>query len=214
MRLLALSLILAALPLAAQENTDRWEEAMQAFEKADKANPPKTGGVVFYGSSSIRKWDLEKSFPGKGYVNRGFGGSTMPDAIRYLDRVVIPLKPRIIVLYEGDNDIGRGDTGPVVFKNFRTFVSKAHAALPETKIVYMAIKPSLARWHLVEQVRTANLMIKEFAYRDPLVVYVDTDAPMLGRDGKPRPELFVEDGLHMTDAGYAIWNKLVAPHLK
>lgn len=213
MKTLALILALAALPLAAQDKPDRWEEAMQAFEKADKAHPPKKGGVVFYGSSSIRKWDLAKSFPGKDYVNRGFGGSTMPDAIQYLDRVVLPLQPKTIVLYEGDNDIGRGDTGPVVFRDFRTFVEKVHAKLPQTKIVYLAIKPSLARWSLIMQMRTANLLIKEYCYGDPRLIYVDTEEPMLGPGGTPRKELFVEDGLHMTDKGYAIWNKLVAPYL-
>ena len=212
MRLLTLILCVAALPLAAQD--DRWEEAMRAFEKADKANPPKKGGVVFYGSSTIRRWDLEKSFPGKDYVNRGFGGSTMPDAIRYLNRVVLPLEPKTIVLYEGDNDIGRGGTGPMVFQDFKTFVEKVHAKLPQTKIVFMAIKPSLARWHLIYQMRTAILMIKEYCYGDPRLVYVDTEAPMLGPDGEPRKELYVEDGLHMTDAGYAIWNKLAAAELK
>lgn len=213
MRYLLLILTLIALPLAAQD-ADRWEPAMQAFEKADKANPPKKGGVVFYGSSTIRRWDLEESFPGKDYVSRGFGGSTTPDAIRYLDRVVLPLEPKVIVLYEGDNDIGRGGTGPQVFQDFKTFVQKVHAALPKTKIVYLAVKPSIARWHLIDQVRTANLLILEYTYGDPRLIYVDTDAPMLNADGEPRPELFVEDGLHMSDEGYAIWNKLVAPHLK
>jgi lysophospholipase L1-like esterase len=214
MRLLTLILCLGALPLAAQENPDRWEEAMQAFEKADKANPPKKGGVVFYGSSTIRRWDLERSFPGKGYINRGFGGSTMPDAIRYLDRVVLPLEPKTIVVYEGDNDIGRGGTGPMVFQDFQTFVKKVHAKLPQTKIVYLAVKPSLARWHLIYQVRTANLMIKEYCYEDPRLIYVDTEEPMLGPDGTPRKELFVEDGLHMTDAGYALWKKPIEAALK
>ena len=213
MRTLILFLALAALPLAAQDNPDRWEEAMQAFEKADKANPPKKGGVVFYGSSTIRRWDLKKSFPGKDYVNRGFGGSTTPEATRYLDRVVLPLEPETIVVYEGDNDIGRGGTGPMVFVDFKKFVAKVHAKLPRTKIVFLAIKPSLARWHLVDQMRTANLMIEEYCYEDPRLIYVDTEAPMLGPGGEPRKELFVEDGLHMSDEGYAIWNKLVAPHL-
>lgn len=213
MRTVLLTLALVALPLAAQD-ADRWEPAMQAFEKADKANPPEKGGVVFYGSSTIRRWDLKQSFPGKDYVNRGFGGSTMPDAIRYLDRVVLPLGPRVIVLYEGDNDIGRGGTGPIVFQDFKTFVKKVQAKLPQTKIVYLAIKPSLARWYLVNQMRAANLMIKEYCYRDPNLIYVDTDKPMIGDDGEPRNELFVEDGLHMSEEGYAIWTKLVAPHLK
>jgi len=206
MRTLILALALAALPLAAQD-ADRWEPAMQAFEKADKANPPKKGGVVFYGSSTIRRWDLDKSFP-------GFGGSTMPDAIRYLDRVVLPLEPRTIVLYEGDNDIGRGGTAPQVFQDFQTFVEKVHAESPDTKIVFLAIKPSIARWHLIDQMRAANLMIQEYTYEDPRLIYVDTEEPMLGEDGEPRPELFVEDGLHMTDKGYAVWTDLVKPHLK
>ena len=206
--------ILLALPLAAQDAADRWEPAMQAFEKADKADPPKKGGVVFYGSSTVRRWDLEKSFPGKDYVNRGFGGSTTPDAIRYLSRVVLPLEPRVIALYEGDNDIGRGETAPRVFQNFKTFVERVRARSPKTKIVFLAIKPSLARWHLINQVRAANLLIREYTYTDPRLAYVDTDEPMLGEDGEPRPELFVEDGLHMSDEGYAIWTRLTEPHLK
>ena len=206
-------LVLLALPLAAQD-ADRWEPAMQAFEKADEASAPKKGGVVFYGSSTVRRWDLEKSFPGKGYINRGFGGSTMPDAIRYVERVVLPLEPRAIALYEGDNDIGRGATAPEVFQRFQRFVKKVHAKSPKTKIVFLAIKPSLARWHLIDQIRAANLMIQEHCYTDPRLAYVDTDEPMLGKDGKPRPELFVEDGLHLSVEGYAIWNRLVEPHLR
>ncbi len=213
MRLPAVALLLCAAPLAAQD-ADRWEPAMQAFDKADKARPPAKGGVVFYGSSTVRRWDLDKSFPGKGYVNRGFGGSTTPDAIRYLDRVVLPLEPRVIVLYEGDNDIGRGGTAPTVFQDFQEFVAKVHARLPRTKIVFLAIKPSLARWHLINPMRAANLMIEEYSYRDPRLVYINTEAPMLGEDGEPRGELFVADGLHMSDVGYAIWKKLLEPHLR
>ncbi len=97
------------------QDPDRWESAMQAFEKQDKQNPPEKGGIVFIGSSSIRRWDLKKSFPDLDLINRGFGGSVIADSIRYFDRIVTPLKPRTVVLYAGDNDIGRGMTAQEVF---------------------------------------------------------------------------------------------------
>ncbi len=198
---------------AAPEQADRWEEAIQTFEKADSANPPPKGGVVFYGSSSFRRWDLEKSFPEMGLVNRGFGGSQMSDAVRYLDRAVLPLEPRTIFVYEGDNDIGRGKSSETVVADYRAFVEKARAALPEVKIVFVSIKPSIRRWELIDKMREANARIEEIAEGDALLEYIDVDAPLLGADGRPRADLFVEDGLHLNDAGYAIWADLVRPHL-
>ena len=195
------------------EQADRWEEAIQTFEQADSVNPPPKGGVVFYGSSSFRRWDLEKSFPGMGLINRGFGGSQMSDAVRYLDRAVLPLEPRAIFVYEGDNDIGRGKSPETVVADYRAFVAKARAALPEVKIVFVAIKPSIRRWELVDKMREANAQIRADAEGDDLLEYVDVDAPLLGADGRPRADLFVEDGLHLNDAGYAIWADLVRPHL-
>lgn len=195
------------------EQADRWEEAIRAFEQADAANPPAKGGVVFYGSSSFRRWDLEKSFPGRGLINRGFGGSQMSDAVRYLDRAVLPLEPRAIFVYEGDNDIGRGKSPATVVADYRAFAAKARAALPEVKIVFVAIKPSIRRWHLVDAMREANAQIRAIAEGDALQEYIDVDAPLLDAEGNPRADLFVEDGLHLNEAGYAIWADLVRPHL-
>ena len=193
---------------------DRWEAAVRAFEESDRANPPPKGGVVFLGSSSFRRWDLEKAFPGRGLINRGFGGSQMADALRHLDRIVLPLEPRTLLLYEGDNDIGRGKSPDTVESEFRELVARVRERLPETHVVFVAIKPSLRRWHLIEKVREANSRIRAVAEADALVTFVDVGTPLLGPDGKPRPELFVEDQLHLNDAGYAIWAELLAPYVE
>ena len=216
MRKLVIAATLLALPamLLSQDAADRWEPDIQKFEQETKTNPPPKDPIVFYGSSSIRKWDLEKWFPKMPVVNRGFGGSTTADAIQYAERVVYPLKPKTVVLYEGDNDIGRGMTGPMVFQDFKKFATDLHSALPDTKLVFIAIKPSLRRRHLLNQMRTANLKIYEMSLVTPWLEYVDVDAPMLDKDGEPRPELFVEDGLHMTEAGYEVWTKALKPYLK
>ena len=210
--------ILAALciflsPASAQPDPDRWEKAMKAFEESDRANPPPKGGIVFLGSSSFRRWDLEKSFPGKGLINRGFGGSQMADALRYLDRIVLPLEPRTLFLYEGDNDIGGGKSPETVESEFSELVARVHAKLPGTKIVFVSVKPSMRRWHLIEKVRDANARVRAIAEANSRVEYIDVDGPLLGPDGEPRRDLFVEDELHLNDAGYAIWAELVAPHL-
>lgn len=199
---------------AAPPEPNRWEPAIAAFEASDRANPPPRGGIVFLGSSSFRRWDLDKSFPGKGLINRGFGGSQMADALRYLDRIVLPLEPRTLFLYEGDNDIANGKTPETVEREFREMVKRVHAALPATKIVFVGVKPSIRRWHLIATVREANARVKAITAASDLLEFIDVDAPLLGADGKPRADLFVDDELHLNDAGYAIWTKLVAPHLE
>ncbi len=198
---------------AAQPGPDRWEPAIRAFEESDRSNPPDKGGIVFLGSSSFRRWDLDKFFPGKALVNRGFGGSQMADALRYLDRIVLPLEPRTLFLYEGDNDIASGKTPATVEREFREMVATVHAALPATRIVFVSVKPSIRRWHLIDVVRDANARVRAITQTSDLLEYIDVDSPLLGPHGEPRRDLFVEDELHLNDSGYAIWAELVAPHL-
>lgn len=199
---------------AATPDPNRWEPAIAAFEASDRANPPPRGGIVFLGSSSFRRWDLDKSFPSMGLINRGFGGSQMADALRYLNRIVLPLEPRTLFLYEGDNDIANGKSPETVEREFREMVKRVHAALPATKIVFVGVKPSIRRWHLIATVREANARVKAITDGSDLLEFVDVDAPLLDADGKPRADLFVDDELHLNDAGYAIWTELIAPHLE
>lgn len=187
---------------------------MRLFDEADKKAPTPPDGVVFVGSSSIRLWDLQKSFPDLAAVNRGFGGSELGDSVRHVDLLVLRHKPRVVVLYAGDNDIAHNKTPAKVVGDFKQFVAAVHKELPETKIVYIAIKPSLARWKLAEPMQQANAEIKGICENSENCEFVDVWSAMLGEDGKPRSELFVKDGLHMTPEGYEVWTALVKPHVE
>jgi lysophospholipase L1-like esterase len=199
---------------ADEQGPERWEAQIQAFEEQDRANPPPEGEIVFVGSSSIRGWDLRKYFPDLPALNRGFGGSQIPDSTHYADRIIIPYKPALIVLYAGDNDIAAGHSPDQVSADFGRFVAKIEAALPEARVLFISIKPSLQRWHLVEKMREANRLIREQCAQDDHLTYVDIDTPMLAEDGKPRKELFKEDGLHLNAEGYALWTAILKPFLQ
>lgn len=212
-----LLLLIAAQPfinskrVVAEES--RWEAAIQAFETQDLEQMPPKNGIVFVGSSSIRKWDLKKSFPDLNAINRGFGGSEMSDSVEFAERIVVKYEPRIVVVYAGDNDIAHDKTPQRVRDDFQQFVGLIHAKLPKTNILYIAVKPSIKRWALIDRVRETNRLITEVAAKDERLEFVDIDQPMLGADGTPRKELFVADGLHLSDDGYAIWTELLKPHL-
>ena len=213
--LLGAALLLTGVALDAVAAEKRsWDEAISRFEEADKAQPPAPGGIVFVGGSSIRLWDLKESFPDQTLINRGFGGSQLIDSVHYADRIINKYRPRLVVVYAGDNDLAAGKSAEQVRDDYRALVAKIHTALPETKIVFLAIKPSIARAKLIETQKKTNQMIADDIARDPRLVFLDVGTPLLDVDGKPRPELFVKDGLHLSKAGYAIWTGLVAPLLK
>lgn len=206
----------AALAQAAQAvAADRWEADIRKFEDRDKASPPPQNGVVFIGSSSIVRWNLAEAFPelGASAINRGFGGSFMADAARYADRIVIPHKPRMVVLYEGDNDLRTAETPEQIAGQFTAFLDKVHRALPDARIIAIGVKPSVQRWAQIGKGRAINALMRAQCEGRPYATFVDVEQPMLSLDGKPRPELYVEDGLHMSPAGYRIWNAAIRPLL-
>ena len=202
--------------LVAQSNQDRWEPAIKKFEDGDKLSPPPQNAIVFIGASSIVRWNLKESFPelGAQAINRGFGGSLAADSTRYADRIVIPYKPRMVVFYAGDNDVEANHMPQQIADDFVAFERKVHAALPQTQIVFISIKPSIRRWKWIDTIRAANAQVKDYTTKHPNLVFVDIEKQMLGHDGKPNPELLVEDGLHMTPAGYKVWNEKLRPLLK
>jgi lysophospholipase L1-like esterase len=192
----------------------RWEKDIAAFERRDKEKPPPKDGILFVGSSSIRLWDLSKSFPGLNAINRGFGGSHLADVVHFAPRIVLNYEPRLIVLYAGDNDLAAGKTPERVHDDFKAFVQRVREKLPKTKIVFISIKPSIRRWPLIDKIRKANALVEAECKKSERVLYFDAAAPMLGDDGKPRPELFAKDGLHLNAKGYALWAERLKPHLE
>jgi hypothetical protein len=196
------------------QQTNRWESAIEEFEASDKTNPPPQNSILLVGSSSIRLWpNLQQAFPGHKVFKRGFGGSELSDSVTFADRIVIPYKPKIILLYAGDNDIAAGKSPEQIISDFKMFVQKVHVPLPQTYIGYIAIKPCPARENLLSKVKTTNRLIKAYAKRSDKLLFIDVFTPMLDKDGGLRPELFIRDGLHLNEKGYALWVSIIKPVL-
>jgi len=193
---------------------EQWQAEIAKLVVDDAAHPPPRDAALFVGSSSIRLWTtLAKDFPGVPTINRGFGGSAIADTTFYADRIVVPYRPKLIVMYAGDNDIAEGRTSQQVLDDFKAFVARVRRDLPGVAIAYLSIKPSVARAALWPRMLAANEDIARWAGTQQGVIFVDVATKMLDAMGRPRPDLLREDGLHMRPAGYAIWIDALRPVL-
>jgi lysophospholipase L1-like esterase len=189
-----------------------WEPEIRAFEASDKTNPPPQNAILFVGSSSFRKWtNMQEDFAGWKVINRGFGGSQIADSTALADRIVFPYHPSIIVFYAGDNDLAAGKSVEQVVSDYKEFVAKVKAQLPQAKIVYVAIKPSILRWKLKDEIVAANGQIAALPGEN--LAFCDVYSPMLTPEGTPRKELLLSDGLHPSESCYKLWASLIKPYL-
>lgn len=212
-RFLLLSLISA---IAINIQAQPFANEIAAFKKQDSVSFPPKHAILFIGSSSFRKWtDVQEYFPGYTIINRGFGGSTLPDIIRYENEIIFPYQPKQVVIYCGDNDVASSDTvsGKIVFERFKKLFNGIRAKLPKTSVAFISLKPSLSRWSMRERMMKANKLIKDFLSHKKNTAFINVWNSMLGKDGKPMKDIFLEDNLHMNAKGYAIWKKLIEPHL-
>lgn len=199
---------------AQQQKPPFWDE-IQAFKQQDSVQMPPKDAILFVGSSSIRKWDsLQQAFPTYTVINRGFGGSTLPDLKRYLDDIVFPYRPKQIVIYSGENDIA-SDTvqAPEVLARFKEVFTGIRKQLPQVPIAFISIKPSPSRakyWPIVQE---SNKLIRQYLAQQPKAEYMDVYTPMLNKNDKAIPEIFTQDSLHMNNKGYRIWTKVITPYL-
>lgn len=193
----------------------KFDREIEAMLSADATNAPLAGGIVFTGSSSIRVWKtLTHDMEGLRVVNRGFGGSEMSDLNRYARRIVVPLRPRVVVVYEGDNDLAGGKEMEPLLADFRRFIALMRESLPETRILFLAVKPSPSRLSILEKQQQFNRQLKELAMGNPKLGFMDVATPMLDARGKPREELFLDDRLHMKPSGYEVWMRVLKPVLQ
>lgn len=196
------------------EVDERWRASLEAFAAHDKLQAPQPGGVLFVGSSSIRLWgDVETAFESTPVIKRGFGGSRMLDCTRYVAQLVLPYRPRLVVVYAGDNDLAEGRTPEEVLASYVEFVERVRQALPDTRIAYLSIKPSPLRAALMPAALRTNQLIAEYSARDATLDYIDVYSKMLDAEGQPRGELYLPDALHLNPQGYAIWRSVIAGHL-
>jgi lysophospholipase L1-like esterase len=191
----------AALPVAEGE----FEGEIRALEQRDREMPPQPGGVLFVGSSTIRDWDLAKSFPRLQPRNCGFGGSQIEDAVRYMDRIVLPSRPSVVVFYGGDNDLNKGKTPEQVVAQFELFADRLLRELPTARLVVLSIKPSPARWALYPRAREVNDRLRAYCESDPRCQFVEVGSMLLDRNGQPDAAWYKGDGLHVNEAAYARW---------
>ncbi len=189
-----------------------YEANMERFAGEDAADP-RTGGIVFTGSSSIVGWrTVARDMAPLPVVNRGFGGSTSIQLWWYADRAVLARKPRVVVVYEGDNDLcqARVSVGNYM-KYMRLFRDEVWAAAPETRLIFLSSKPSPSRWQWWPKFQEGNRRLERMCSRDPRLTYVDLSATLLDAEGQPRRELFLDDMLHIKPETYASWTQVVRP---
>lgn len=193
----------------------RWRDSLARFAQSDADHPPAAGGIVFVGSSSISLWKgLESQFAPAEVTRRGLGGARMSDCLHYLDRLVLPYTPRLVVVYAGDNDLAEGVSPQAVLADYIALVGRVHDELPDARIAFVSVKPSPSREALAPLVRRTNALIAAYTRNDRQLDYIDIHSRMLDASGRARPELFQPDGLHPNAAGYAVWQTVIADHLR
>jgi lysophospholipase L1-like esterase len=195
----------------AEDAAAKWGKTIQQFEDWDRKNSYPSNAVLFVGSSSIKLWPTRESFDGLAVINRGFGGSQISEVNYFAGKIVLRYAPKVIVFYAGDNDVAAGKSSKRVFDDYRKFVKIVHKKLPQTKIIFIAIKPSGRRWSLWPVMAKANNMIEEFSGTDGRLVYFDSATPLMADDGRPDAKFFLEDDLHLNADGYHVWTRSLRP---
>jgi len=191
-----------------------WND-IQNFKKQDSVSFPPKNAILLIGSSSFTKWtDVQDYFPGYTIINRGFGGSTLLDEIRYVNDIVFPYQPKQIIIYCGENDLASSDTvtASMVLDRFKQLFQMMRDK-SEAPIAYISMKPSPSRRHLFPKMREGNQLIKDFLATQKNTAFIDVHQKMLNEQGQPIPDIFLQDSLHMNAKGYAIWQKEIQPYL-
>jgi lysophospholipase L1-like esterase len=185
------------------------------FKKQDSIAFPPKNAILFIGSSSFARWyNLADYFPDHNVINRGFGGSNIVDLVRYAYDVIIPYQPKQVLIYAGDNDLAQDASVEEVVTRFKTLFQIIRTNLPQATVNYVSIKPSPSRERLMSRMKAANRQIGDFLSTQKNAGFIDVFSAMLDGNGNPKPEIFVEDLLHMNAQGYAIWKQVILPYLK
>lgn len=196
---------------------DAWEKAIQKFESHDLLHPPVKDSILFIGSSSFTFWStLEQDMAPLPVINRGFGGSHMRDMLRYIDRIVLPYKPRAIAMFAGTNDIvdENPDLAEQIYHGYQEFVTRVRKVLPEVLIYFVAITPTPTRWKYWPIAAEANRLVEKYTQNESQLGYIDFTEQLLSKDGKPDRSLYKFDGIHPNQKCYAIWTSSIKNRLK
>lgn len=209
-----LLLVMAAGLLSAQPQ--RFQNEIAQFHKQDSLHMPAPNQILFIGSSSFTKWkDVQDYFPTHPIINRGFGGSSLPDVIYYANDIIFPYQPKQIVIYCGENDFSApgGIEPEVVVNRVKELYALIRTKYPNIPVDYISMKPSPSREPLLEKMKIANKKIKKWLKRKKHAHFINVYDSMLNSDGSLRKEIYLQDNLHMNATGYKIWQKIIDPYL-
>ena len=190
---------------------------IEDFRISDSLHAPSGRPILMIGSSSFTKWkDVNEYFPGKNLLNRGFGGSSMPDLIFYIEDIALKYRPRKILIYCGENDFAVSDTvlASTVFSRFQALYGLLRKKFPRVPIAYISMKPSPSRIKLLAKFKEANQLIQEYLASEKRSSFINVYDDMLNGDGSFKSEIYLSDQLHMNAKGYEIWKKILTPYLK
>ena len=205
---------LVCMPANAQQAPDKFERKALEYAAADKANAPPKGAILFAGDSQFYRWKtLAEDLPDYTIVNRGIDSFQFSNLLQYMDRLVLPYEPRLIVLHIGGNDVHNGRTAEQILADFKTFVARVRAAHIDAPIVFSSITPGPGRWDEASQRQHANDTIQKYVATQSDLRFIDLWSAMLTSDGQPREDLWVEDRVHPIHAGYLLRVKLTRPFL-
>ncbi|MBC7888154.1 MAG: G-D-S-L family lipolytic protein [Ferruginibacter sp.] len=209
-------LLMACNVLWSQDSLLPFYKEIQNFKKQDNKSFPSKKAILFIGSSSFTRWeDMQDYFPAHKIINRGFGGSSLPDVIRYANDIIFPYHPKQIIIYCGENDLAGADsvTSKIVFNRFRQLFQLIRNRMPLVSIAYVSMKPSPSREKLWPKMVEGNSLIKNYLLTKKQTAFIDVYHKMFNKDGKVMSEIFTSDNLHMNAKGYAIWQKIIEPYL-
>lgn len=192
----------------------RFDKEVASLLEREAGQPPAQGGILFIGSSNIRKWPLKTGFPDLALINHGFGGSQTTDCTFFFDKLVTPFHPKLVVFHAGGNDLSAGRSPEQIAGDVETFIKKVHTELPDAKVIYVGLFPAPVRWQLMDKYHETTKRITAFIRKDRKTTFINPEKPLLSKEGAIRPELYESDRLHLNAQGYEIMTKLISPYIK
>jgi len=179
-----------------------WYHKVSQFEelaKRTKGNP-----IVMLGNSITDGFMTNEYLPEYKIINRGISGDITQGLLDRLASSVVALKPSMLFIMIGTNDIARGFSDSLILANYETLVQEISTKSPKTKIVIESILPTRNRPERSnERIDTLNRKLKEFADQHR-VEYLDLQSLFKDREGNLGEEYSL-DGLHLNGAAYTIW---------
>ncbi|NCC59423.1 MAG: hypothetical protein EOM12_00540 [Verrucomicrobiae bacterium] len=207
--------VLVCCVLFATQTFAAWEKEMAAFKNMDEENPPQAGLNLFVGSSTFTVWkSMQEDMPDIPLINRGFGGSQVTDLIEHFDTVIAPYNPKHIVIYEGDNDLASGKTPELVLSNYKKLLERIREQYAQVSVTVVSVKPSESRRDKIEKMNELNQKLNVWASLADNLYYLNTFDITVNGEGKPIPEYYQNDNLHLNQAGYKAWARKISEHLK